>query len=44
MWFIFFLKFDYDDAEEEEHALNMDALSKMNIGNTKVFKELIYRQ
>jgi len=29
-------KFDNDEAEEEENALNMDALSKMNIANTKV--------
>lgn len=29
-------KFDNEEAEEEENALNMDALSKMNIANTKV--------
>ena len=30
------MQFDHDDVEEEENALNMDALSKMNIANTKV--------
>jgi hypothetical protein len=29
-------KFDNDDVEEEDNVLNMDALSKMNIANTKV--------